>query len=332
MNTFYHPKGGLAWHSGGLVAKVAGLIVSACFAIQARSELTATSVQQLSAEPILVESHSLELPRQRLLARSVAGVAVPGQLYSHGDPTAEEQSMLEIVNRARANPAAEAARFGIDLNEGLDPDTIPASPKQPLAFNVQLIQAARGHSQWMLDNDSFTHFEGDLRNPVDPGARMRSAGYAFSGSYSYGENLAYEATTGPPLPVGPTVALEHSKLFIDEPIPDRGHRLNLMNASFREVGIGVGLGLFTAQGKDFNTVMVTQDFGSTDANPGPFLVGVVYRDSDGDGFYGPGEGLAGVTVAIIALPLGLGAAIYLEEYGRRSRAADPIARIGDARA
>ena len=33
----------------------------------------------------------------------------------------EEQLVIELINRARANPAAEAARLGIDLNEGLQP-------------------------------------------------------------------------------------------------------------------------------------------------------------------------------------------------------------------
>jgi len=54
-----------------------------------------------------------------LAAAGVAPVArAPGlhaanTLYSHGDPTPQEQLMLELVNRARANPAAEAARLGL---------------------------------------------------------------------------------------------------------------------------------------------------------------------------------------------------------------------------
>jgi hypothetical protein len=47
--------------------------------------------------------------------------------------TPEEQLMLELINRARANPVAEASRDGIDLNEGLAPGTISAAAKQPLA-------------------------------------------------------------------------------------------------------------------------------------------------------------------------------------------------------
>lgn len=49
-------------------------------------------------------------------------------------PSAYEQYMLELVNRARLNPEAEANRLGIGLNDGLSPNTISVDPKQPLAF------------------------------------------------------------------------------------------------------------------------------------------------------------------------------------------------------
>jgi hypothetical protein len=62
------------------------------------------------------------------------------------EPTAYEQYILELINRARANPGAEAARLGIDLNQGLAAGTISTAAKQPLAFNPLLIDAARGHS------------------------------------------------------------------------------------------------------------------------------------------------------------------------------------------
>lgn len=234
-----------------------------------------------------------------LLLLSAAAGPVSAQLYSHGDPTAEEQLMLELVNRARANPAAEAARLGIDLNEGLEANTISSEPKQPLAFNPQLIQAARGHSQWMLDHDTFAHFE---TGNIGPDDRMRAAGYQFTGNFAIGENIAFAGTTGTPLPVGSAVAGEHDNLFIDEGIEDRGHRVNLMTAGFREVGIGVGVGVYTDNGQDFNTVMTTQDFGATGANPGPFVVGVAYQDADGNKFYSPGEGLAGINVTAAGGP------------------------------
>jgi hypothetical protein len=54
--------------------------------------------------------------------------------------------MLELVNAERANPLRQAARLGIDLNQGLTPGAIATNAKPPLAFHSQLITAARGHS------------------------------------------------------------------------------------------------------------------------------------------------------------------------------------------
>src|SRR5690606_34598871 len=57
-------------------------------------------------------------------------------------PTVYEQYMLELINRGRANPAAEATRLGIGLNEGLSGNVISAAVKQPLAMNLFLNDAA----------------------------------------------------------------------------------------------------------------------------------------------------------------------------------------------
>ena len=35
------------------------------------------------------------------------------------EPTALDQYLIELINRARMDPTAEAARLGIDLNQGL---------------------------------------------------------------------------------------------------------------------------------------------------------------------------------------------------------------------
>ena len=53
-----------------------------------------------------------------------------------------EQYMLELINRARADPLAEAARLGVGLNEGLPPGRISPDAKQPLAANDMLNAAA----------------------------------------------------------------------------------------------------------------------------------------------------------------------------------------------
>ena len=244
---------------------------------------------QVSEHPIQALGKSKVARASAVLSGTPSGVP----LYDHGDPTPEEQVMLELINRARMNPVAEAVRFGIELNEGITNDPVSPNPKQPLAFNPHLLQAARGHSTWMLDNDVFAHVQ---TNGSNPGDRMASAGYSFDGSYGYGENIAWRGTTGISLAVGPTVVQEHEDLFVDEGIEDRGHRRNILAPAFREVGVGVGVGLFRQGSNDFNSVMVTQDYALSDASPGPFLLGVVYRDSNHNGAYDTGEGLSGVRI------------------------------------
>lgn len=88
--------------------------------------------------------------------------------------TAQEQLMIELLNRARAAPAAEASRFGIDLNKDLPPGTISPTPKQPLAPDQILIQAAGGHSQDMLNRDYFSHTSPEQKSPTD---RASALGY-----------------------------------------------------------------------------------------------------------------------------------------------------------
>lgn len=215
-------------------------------------------------------------------------------LFSAVYPTADEQYEVELINRARANPAAEAARDHIDLNEGLPAGTISTAAKQPLAINPYITDAARKHSQWMIDHDTFSHYEGS----IDPGARDASAGYTFSGSYSWGENIAYRSTR-PTAPDPTTTALQlQNDLFIDSGIDDRGHRTNMLNAGFKEVGAGLVSGDFNS----YNAVMLTTDFANSAGSAGgkSFLTGVAFNDSvTRDNFYTVGEGLAGVTITAV---------------------------------
>jgi hypothetical protein len=224
-------------------------------------------------------------------AGRAVGLHAPTTAYNHGDPTPQEQLMLELVNRARANPPAEAARFGMDLNENLPPDTISPDPKPPLAFHPHLIAAARVHSDWMLAADVFSH---DGENGSTPGDRMAAAGYVFSGSWTWGENIAWQGTTGTPNPTRFTVDM-HEGLFRSP-----GHRLNILGRDFDEIGVGIRSGVFTVrnggENRDYNAVMATQNFARSASTPAPLVLGVVFRDANGDQAYSAGEGLAGVTV------------------------------------
>ncbi len=196
------------------------------------------------------------------------------------EPTAFEQYLLELINRARLDPTAEAARFGIGLNDGLAAGTISAAAKAPLAFNPLLVDAARDHSAWMLATDTFAHTGAGGSSPGD---RMRAAGYTFTGSWTWGENIALRSGTIS----AATVELLHEQLF-----ESAGHRTNILNASFREAGLGLAQGEY----RGFTATDVTEAFAKSGS--AVFLTGVAFDDADGDRFYDPGEGLGGITLSI----------------------------------
>jgi Ca2+-binding RTX toxin-like protein len=196
--------------------------------------------------------------------------------------SAYEQYMLELINRARLDPSAEAARYGIGLNDGLSSGQISTASKQPLAANQFLNDAADSHSSWMLSSGTFSHTGA---NGSSPDTRMKNAGYVFSGSWSWGENISWRGTTGT-LNLKSAIESEQEGLF-----KSSGHRVNMLNDKFQEVGIGVQTGKF----QGYNAAMATQDYARS--GTGQFLTGVAFKDANGDRFYTPGEGLSGVSIA-----------------------------------
>ncbi len=194
--------------------------------------------------------------------------------------TAREQQLLYLINQARSDPAAEAARYGIDLNEGLDPGTITDEPKQPLAPHQSLVDAAQGHAQNMLDEDFFAHENNSGQSPAD---RAVAAGYPTS---AVGENIGWGGTTGA-LDKEAAVYERHEGLFRSS-----GHRENMLNAAYVEAGVGVRFGEF----QSYHAAMVAESFGIRRA--GPFLTGVVFADANRNGSYDPGEGLSDVTITV----------------------------------
>ncbi len=179
----------------------------------------------------------------------------------------DEQLLLELMNRARADPAAEAVRLGVGLNDGLNPGTISAAPKPPLAPNQLLINAAGAHSQDMIDRDFFDHVNPSGKTPGD---RIAAVGYP---ARAWAENIALHLSASD----------AHDVLF-----GSAGHRLNLLSTSYREIGVGV-------RARDSWGVNVTEVFATRLGSP--FLTGVAFSDQFvADEFFTVGEGLDGVTI------------------------------------
>jgi uncharacterized protein YkwD len=202
------------------------------------------------------------------------------QLLAGYAPTAVEQLFLEQLNDARANPAAYGASIGIDLSS--------VAPSQPLAFNPDLIESARLHSQDMNARAYFAH---DTPEGIDPGARITAAGFMWN---SWGESIAGGTAF-------PQTSDALSGLIIDSGVPDLGHRRQLlaidtMYKGQNQVGIGI-----VQNGTGPLVNYYTIDTASSPGG-GPFLTGVVFNDVQGSGKYAIGEGLGGVTISLNGTP------------------------------
>jgi hypothetical protein len=191
--------------------------------------------------------------------------------------------VLEMINRARKDPEAEGKRLGIDIKEGLAAQKRTlVRPRPPLAMNKILLSAARLHSADMYEHSYFSH---NTKSGKGPAQRILAAGYAFR---ACGENIACHSSR--------SLETLEDMLIIDSGVKGRGHRVNLLDLNsgytFREIGVGAYQG-DQANSSGFATLL-TQDFVTGLA--GPFIVGVVYRDKNGNGSYDPGEGLPGITI------------------------------------
>ena len=199
----------------------------------------------------------------------------------------DEQLMLELVNRARLDPLTEAKRFGIDLNRDLAPGTLTGTPKAVLAPNDLLVDAARAHSQFMLDVDKFQHQGIGDGTPL---SRILAAHYTFPSGVSLGENIAINGTSGIANTTLFTIA-NHTGLFESAP-----HRVNILSDNFRELGIGIKHGdfLFPDHPSALHAVDATQNFARSGSDV--FITGVAITDTNGNNFYDIGEQRAGIVV------------------------------------
>lgn len=199
-------------------------------------------------------------------------------------PTSQEVLGLELVNRARFDPLAEAQRYNIGLNDG--GMNISTARKPPLAPNLLLGKAARGHSQWMIDNDVFSHTGA---NGSSPEQRISAVGYNWTAA---GENIAWQGTTGNTINLTSAMLGHHELLF-----KSSGHRENMLRANYREAGLGQMSGNFLhTNGVIYLSSMLTQKFARSGSSF--FLTGVGYQDSNSNSRYDPGEALTGLSIHV----------------------------------
>ncbi len=229
-----------------------------------------------------------------VLALGLSVTQLRGEVYQapSPEPTDEETMILEYMNRFRADPKAEVARivpksgtlFGfvkVDWNM-FTAEVEALKPAPPLVFNLKLLEAARKHSFYMIHNglghDESAGKQGYTGNSfVD---RCRAVGYGSAGAENcyrdargaWNSHAAFVVDWGNGGPGGMQ--------------PGRGHRTNMANGGFKEVG--------PSAVPHEDRFSVTHNFGSSGAR---FVGGVVYQDKNNNGQYDTGEGRGGVKLS-----------------------------------
>jgi len=231
---------------------------------------------------------------------AIAAYAQPSRQFNFGDVTAYEQYMLELINRARMDPAAEGirlmdtddpavqaayARYHIDKEA--TKKAFAVYPKRPpLAHKALLDILAISHTMDMIDHN----YEGHV-NSRGEDLEQRYRNVFYKPLDTYGENVFAYAES---------IWYAHCRLNVDWGEADQhplGRRLDIMNFSggnHNEIGVSVQNVRNDEQRPDtVGPFVVTQDFGSSETT---YLTGVAYQDLNHNGFYDPGEDMRGVRI------------------------------------
>jgi hypothetical protein len=220
-------------------------------------------------------------------------------------PDAQEQQIIWLMNRARANPQAEAdwllstpapevalARDFFKIDSILlerEMDAYKARP--PAAFDVRLYRAALAHDLNLIARDSQDH-DGQYDRVVEAGFKCQGgSGYFFRGNvFSFSENglnthAAWNIDWG-----GPEGGMQ----------VDRGHRMGVMSVDGDLTNVGIAMVAENVKDTLVGPYVTTANYCHAAGAPdhyNRFLVGAVWEDKNSNQMYDPGEGIPGVKVS-----------------------------------
>ena len=207
------------------------------------------------------------------LILAVPFAAAQSEYTTGGQPSALEEEIRWLTNRARHDTASENTARGTDYTD-------VAASTGPLAPHEGLTLATRRHSEDMARNNSFQHdtvpgsaYYDPVTQPK-PWDRMKAEGYAWTRA---GENIAAGYSSAAAAYLGWWNST--------------GHRRNLCNPDFREIGNGY----FYWQNSQYRRYY-TMNLGT--AGSAHFFTGTLFHDTNADGAYSENEGLAELGVSI----------------------------------
>jgi hypothetical protein len=218
-------------------------------------------------------------------------------------PDNNEQQMMWLMNRARSNPTQEGIWLAIvddanvqnaisEDNFDVDLDILMAefeaiAVKPPAAFDVRLYNAAKAHSDDLIDRNAQDH-DGQFDKVTAAGfsymaIRGNVFSYAINPVYGHaGFNIDWGGNDGTGMQTG------------------RGHRQAIMAMDGNYTNVGIAMVSETDRATDVGPFVITGNYASANVNStnhyNRFLVGTVWEDLNGNDMYDPGEGIENITV------------------------------------
>lgn len=285
-----------------------GLFFLAAFSFSGGRALPAQEIRAVrgpAEDPPAVMEPGAKFPDLPLRTGSALGSPmVEWSLHKTRDgahPDGREQQVLWLMNRARANPAAE----GLWLASTNDPDIAGGRSyfgvnttvlrnefngylaKPPAAFDVRLYNAAKAHSDDLIARDAQDH-TGHFARIADAGFHYLNArGNVFA--YADGSLNAHGAWN-----------IDWGTGTADGMQTSRGHRKAIMSLDGDYTNVGLALVYENNPGTSVGPYVATGNYCRANTSFADhynlFIVGTVWRDWNGNQRYDPGEGIGGVTV------------------------------------
>ena len=216
-------------------------------------------------------------------------------------PDGNEQQLMWLMNRARANPTQEgiwlaatdepeiaggrdffAVNIGLLKSEFASYDTAP-----PAAFDVRMYNAAKVHSNDLIERDAQDH-DGQFERIEDAGficwgGRGNVFSYARSSLNGHGAfNIDWGGDDGSGMQ------------------PGRGHRMAIMSVDGNYTNVGFAMVFENNPNTNVGPLVTTANFCyASESAPNHFnrfIVGSIWQDYNGNGRYDPGEGIGNVKV------------------------------------
>ena len=224
------------------------------------------------------------------------------------NPTADEQHLMQLINRFRTSPTQEFARLIASASPIRSRDPILQDDLEfanvngntlrtelsrlgsthPLAWNEAIRNFNRAHNQDMIARGVHFHSNTNARR-----AELEAAGVNFR--YANGENINSELVFG----YGKSVLHTYASYVIDWQrggpggmVAGRGHRAALINPDYEQGGTGITN--HNGSGNPPLGPRVNSTIAANIEQEMAFVTGAIFRDQNNSNWYEAGEGIANV--------------------------------------